>query len=983
MFAQLGRLLVLCVLGSALQIAAASFPYQFAPEHPRKISIGETPLLTLVSGGKIQFELVVPSDASPSAQYAGEEAAELLSKAFGKTITVVAAASGQVPAIIIGCKATAVEAGIDLNQLDRDGFRIKTSGNNILIIGRDDLQKRPLAMSPYGDGGERATLFGVYNFLELFAGVRFYFPGELGVIIPERQEWKLPAIDIYDRPDKVQRNHYASWSANALPDEFGKPFPKNYMLRQRAQSWTWPCCHGLGKQGYETRFSQTHPEYFAHNEKGESVLAFRAGEVSREQLCFSSGIREEIIQDAIAFLSGRPASERNIHPYTRSPQYIGWHQQLDIQVPVFDVTPEDSYYPCRCEKCCVLFTPGRHDDKPLSEFMWRYYEEVANRVKGKGYISAWVYWPTLYEPEFQLPENLLLVMCPRGPWSCGNETFFRQESEKIAVWGKRTGGRLRLWNYMIKSPRGTYKGVPTVAPRAVARYYHEVAPSICGAFSEVVTERFMFQYLNLYVYYKVLWDSQLDVEKLLAEHHNLMFGLAAKPMAAVYDELERLWLGMAGYSVNTPSGPVAVATSDFDIWNKHFSAAKVQELNRLFLEAENAVPKDSLAQKRIKFIHREIFQPVLTRQEEYLQSQAVRDSWKMFAVEASTPPTVDGILDDAAWKTVTPVFLSGFKRDTVDVNTTVRMLFDKDNFYFGFESFEPDTANMQILPYPADDSNRWANSTVEGFLNPDGRRQNFYQLMLDPAGGLTDYRNWQGAYDLSWNSGAEVKTAIEPGHKWTAEIRLPRQSMDEAQRVFPANFTRHRARVQAKNEMYSWNPFMNRYLEVDKWGTVTLGTDDNPSLLKYGDFEIPVSNQRWLGPWYADSVLELDHKVFLTGGASVRLTSAVNRDVVQRFLLKPETTYEVSYFVKLDKVGEKSSGGLRARFDERGGNVHWLPQTPLRGTIPWTRISQIITTHKNCGTKREGPNTEYINIFLSSGTDGTAWIDHVEVREVK
>ena len=190
-------------------------------------------------------------------------------------------------------------------------------------------------------------------------------------------------------------------------------------------------------------------------------------------------------------------------------------------------TGRNGYYPCQCEKCRRMFSgKSRYDgpNKELSNFMWRYYAEGAERVKGLGYIAAWIYWPTLWEPDFKLPDNILFVMCPRGPWSCGKEAFFQAEKERIKSWGKITGNRMRLWNYMIKYPHGILPGLPSPAPHAVARYYKEVAPYICGAFSEVGMERFMFQYLNLYVYYKVLWDTNVDVEALLEGHYRLMFG---------------------------------------------------------------------------------------------------------------------------------------------------------------------------------------------------------------------------------------------------------------------------------------------------------------------------------------------------------------------------------------------------------------------------------------------------------------------------
>ena len=965
-----------------LNAGAVSLDYRFQPEVPRKIEIGKTAEQTLVADGKIQFEIVVPENASPTAKYAAKEAAALLTKALGSTVAVRKTASGNLPSIHIGDTALAKEAGIDLKKLDRDGFVIKTVGKKVLIIGRDHPSKSPSRMNTLGDSGERATLFGVYDFLERFAGIRFYFPGELGTIIPKRKEWKLPEIDLYDRPDKVQRSHYASWRKTAIPPEFGKTrFNMKYRLHQRSQSWTWPCCHGLEKQGYIQRFAKTHPEYFAHNKNGKSVLELK--DDMKTQLCYSSNIREEIAQDALAFLTGKPASERNIHPYQKTPNTVAWHQQLDPAVPVFDITPDDGYYPCQCEKCRKQFTAQYSNNKSLSDFMWRYYAEVANRVKGHGYVTAWIYWPTLWKPDFQLPDNILYVMCPRGPWNCGNETFFQKEQKKIREWGKITGNRMRLWNYMIKYPHGIYPGVPSIAPHAVARYYKEAAPSICGAFSEVGVDRFMFQYLNLYVYYKVLWDNNLDVKALFDEHCKLMFGAAAGPMSEFFQRLEKLWMSTIAGSVDTPEGPKAIILSERELWENRYSDAEMKELEKLIKAALSAVPKDSVEAKRVRLMEREIWQVLKNTRDKYRQSQDLKKCWNLCASETAAPVVIDGNLKDAAWKKAKPYYLTRFKKDTVEVKTVVKMLYDQENLYFGFECEEPDTANMVVQPMEDDAPGRWANSTAEIFLNPDGTGKNYYQLMIDPAGKLTDYYSNNGALDIKWNSGAEVKTTVVDGKKWIAEVKLPRKSLNEVKTQFPVNFSRHRARLKAAGESYVWNPFMSRLPEVDKWGSAILGPDPNPSIIRFGDFEAPIRNKRWIGPWYGGKVLDVDDKIYLTGGKSAKLTGKGNDDVTQRFKLKPETTYEVSFFVKLDKVGLNNSGGVRAKFDERGGNVTWIPKGFIRGTIPWTRVSKIIKTSPKCGSKRKNGYTEYLSIYISKKDTGTAWVDHVEVREVK
>jgi hypothetical protein len=133
----------------------------------------------------------------------------------------------------------------------------------------------------------------------------------------------------------------------------------------------------------------------------------------------------------------------------------------------------------------------------------------------------------------------------------------------------------------------------------------------------------------------------------------------------------------------------------------------------------------------------------------------------MVAAEVQSPILIDGKLDDRAWKNASPIHLTRFGKGEVEVNTIVKMLYDKENFYFAFENFEPDTGKIIATDYPADDSRRWANSTAEIFLNPDNTRTNFYHLFIDSRGKLTDYFSDKGVVKYAWNSGAEIKTTIE------------------------------------------------------------------------------------------------------------------------------------------------------------------------------------------------------------------------------
>ena len=96
------KMLLLLSCSAALLLYAAELPFSIEPKNPRKCEIGKTSVTEMVRNGNILFELVVPKTASPSAKFAGQEAAEQLSRAFGSSIAVRNAPSGRNPAVVIG-----------------------------------------------------------------------------------------------------------------------------------------------------------------------------------------------------------------------------------------------------------------------------------------------------------------------------------------------------------------------------------------------------------------------------------------------------------------------------------------------------------------------------------------------------------------------------------------------------------------------------------------------------------------------------------------------------------------------------------------------------------------------------------------------------------------------------------------------------------------------------------------------------------------
>ena len=152
-----------------------------AARSPRSISIGKQPLHRLRAGN---FEIVCRNPKCSVTRFAAEELAEFLGQTLKCTPTVLLKPSGKKIVIYVGASDSN-----EVKKLDRDGFYIRSKGRDIEIAGHDERGNPERSYSTYA----RGTLFGVYDFLERFAGVRYYFPGDMGTVAPPAQRVAAPS----------------------------------------------------------------------------------------------------------------------------------------------------------------------------------------------------------------------------------------------------------------------------------------------------------------------------------------------------------------------------------------------------------------------------------------------------------------------------------------------------------------------------------------------------------------------------------------------------------------------------------------------------------------------------------------------------------------------------------------------------------------------------------------------------------------------
>jgi hypothetical protein len=239
--------------------------------------------LVLVDGGKANAVIVCEE---PSSKYVSEAVHELqwhLEKATDVKLPILKSGdpigSGLV-AIRIGDGPAAKAAGIESSKLKEEEFQIKSSGNNLYIVGRDIPNPNALSNMSVVEYSP-ATMWAVDYILDHYVGVRWLWPGELGAHVPKVSKVVIPELDVTWQPICEHRD---------LPMRFGDRFKNNakveptpllsaeeqkqvvdeaslWLRRMRTgQRSSVIVSHSFEK--WEAKYYATHPEWFAKEPAG-------------------------------------------------------------------------------------------------------------------------------------------------------------------------------------------------------------------------------------------------------------------------------------------------------------------------------------------------------------------------------------------------------------------------------------------------------------------------------------------------------------------------------------------------------------------------------------------------------------------------------------------------------------------------------------------------------------------------------------------
>ena len=983
----------------------------FADRH--RCSLDSSKMIKLAENGESRAEIVIGGKSCPVVAFAAKELKTFLDQVTGADFKIVNQRSGNTPAIFLGDSGLAKEMNIDVASLPRDAFVIKSSGQDIVIAGRDNQTTDPKRGTYlWGILYERGTLSGVYDFLERFTGTRFFFPGKYGTVVPKTKNLEVPQMNIYEEPDCLTRRVSLGnrkekvvesfWYEELLSNDL--PWTLTLMnLRCRVQSLYIPNDHGLASRGFIKRWGKTHPEYFALH-----AIGTRSNDISEEmggQLCYSNeGLRKEIFEDAKSYLTGEAANVRGVYCGDRGDKF-GWY--ISSHFPgYFDLGPQDGLGEgnwCHCDKCWPYWKNNRQTD-----LIWGMVADIANRLKKEkipGFVTCSAYACYGNIPDVTLPDNVFISLCVTGPWA--EASPLRQTSDHAVMeWSKLCNKRLDLRNYMNDYAGGIPLGVPPVSSRLIAQYYQKTAPFIAGAYVQAdISYALHNQFPNGYLIYKYLWNSKLDINEQLTDSMSKLFGPAAKPMSKFFERLEEIWTkSFAGNIVESPLGPSLAPRSEREVWDAIYTPDVFKEFDALFAEAEKLAASDGEAKMRVLFFRDKYLGEMKRARNAYYALNREVDDLVLDVAPVNAPIVVDGKLDDEAWKACPPVYLVPVNGDDPRVETAVRILWSADTLYLAFDSEEPKIDAMKLAERKRDDGGLWKNDSVEIFLNPSGDRKNYYHVTVDAHGVIADEAvnsnggSLSGKINLNWNCDVQAKTAFEKD-RWTAEMAIPIKALQSAG-VKPgdswvANFNRSR-HVTGEEQYMSWSPFLkDGFHDPGRFGRLRFAakTEDRSGwILQDGSFEGEISG-RMLETWHLPTKAEekacitIDNTTYRDGCQSICIYNAKPDDLasISHNLpsLKPDTNYVLTFWIKgenINKVTGKFAGALvNINWPGRNFNSFW-PRGGYSGTFGWTKQAIKFKTPP-APSKDIAKNTAWLNLRFQFAP-GKVWFDDVRIREI-
>lgn len=544
--------------------------------------------ITLAENGKSDYVVVLGAKPTPAEKFAVETMSKYLKQVTGAEFPIVGEDTTAVRTIAIG--NTRFAEASDIAGLGMEEWVQRTAGDRLVIAG----------------GTARATAYGVFDFLERYAGVYQLAPDT--EVVPRRADLRIPALNQRCKPAFISRCIYdpsATRGAQAPSSENmlyliwnmdNARVGTSEQLQEFRLRVLPGAVHTFGKTFITVKeFAATHPEYFSMDANGQRMTDDKGAPGLWTQLCASNPeVRKIVLEKALRLIADdRVSSSAGGIPASH----------------IIEISQNDNTRNlCLCPPCKVISEREGSESGLLIDFI----NEVARGI-AKEYpdmlIQTFAYNYTLQPPLHIRPEpNVLVKWCD----NYGQSEFFRPLTDPVNAHMRRSlegwstiTRQLAVWDYwrriQLHAP-GFYApqiNVHCLQPELAYLRDQNVVSFVTqseGYFTSrdhpYADDYNSFTVLKNWLGYKMLQNPDRPVEPLLDTFFSGYYGAAAEPMRELLHYMERRQSEAKEPIQHIPRHSLA------DLW---LDAAFFAETERLLNAAEAAVVDDSRSLLHVKY----------------------------------------------------------------------------------------------------------------------------------------------------------------------------------------------------------------------------------------------------------------------------------------------------------------------------------------------------------------------------------------------
>ena len=774
--------------------------------------------ITLAEDGMANASIVIPEKAKPIVRFAASELAEHLHRMTGGEFPIATEPGPRVN-IFLGFG--------NAEDFKPDEYVIDAHGCRIDIFGKDTDKKVKL-FNYFYDNPDKGTLRGVYNFLDSL-GVRWLAPGKDGAYIPKCKTLRIPEQKIRYKPLCQDRQITDAWNFMKFPDakEYATGVGDLYLWGIRNNVSTRNMVPGCHSERSLKLFEN--PEWLAHPTAHQRM---KDGKRNPRHSCWTDPYTKEVWLRAVdGYFSGKSPKECGfaLKGYLHSK----WPNPF-ISPDEFMIDPMDhdsnNDGRCWCERCQEF--RRNHPCADDTEIIWQVIGEVAKYVNEKypgRYVSTLIYPPKKLIPTMiEKPKNIRVRICFTGARSMVFPEKLAEDLKILKEWGDFLGPKnIPLWVYQCSASFGRFlPGIPDSYPRLTARYIQTMQPYCAGMYCENHNLTHTYRNLDVYIYMRLLWNSDRDVDKELEEYFNLYYGPAAAPAKELFALFEEKWIEIDREVLFKENQQIGLIGKNKDrsqkkVWGDIYTVDEMTRIDALMQSIQELSPAGSIYAKRAELLRKYLVQIMKSERSNVMDKEERRQALK---VSAPFSESKEFPLESEWANAPEYVLISAQKmKPELQAAGSFRLLSSDDTVFIKAVLKDPQMSDSKTDgSHKSGSPDIWRDNCIELFFYAE-KSKKFWQILINDNNAWSSQTKGRVLSRWEQINGMRVKTR-RTADGWTAEIAIPLAALKTDKTDLRFNFTRERNVKGRPTEYSTWSPLatMGNWHGVDNYGTVVL-----------------------------------------------------------------------------------------------------------------------------------------------------------------